>query len=645
MSEELIDINIEEKYQDKSEIEHILDRAGTWIGSMINELKPYPIYYPTKNKIILTDNVPYNAGLFKLIEEIFVNSIDEFRRSKMSNKDSLFPIKEININISDTGYVEIFDDGGIPVKKHRKRDIWLPTMIFGHLRTSSNYRDGVIDSEVVGTNGLGAKITNIYSTEFKVETADGKNKYLGVWKNNMREHDIEIIEPCKDHYTKISFQIDLDRFDLEKIEIGTIRIFQRRAIDAAAANNGLIINFESNIKNKNDEYILNSSWKFNEFEEYVNLFLDTNETTSKNELIIAKGKGFNLYMLTGSGLEDMAFVNGALCNRGTHINFIQKQITNKILALCKKNDMDLITEKDIISRFSIFLNCTISNPRYDSQAKDCLATKIYGDTLKLSETFLNSLKESPLWQYILDFYENKYRAQQKKELRNLNKTIKSKKVKKYTKPGVIDKSRNELFVFEGDSAGNGFEKGRNFYQASFFLRGKIKNTLGLEPATIMKNEELMNLISICQLQFGEPQQNIKNFPFSKFIIASDADSDGDHICGLILTFMAIHFPELFKAKKIYRAMSPLIIAIKGKERKNFWKIQDYEKEIHNLKGYKIKYNKGLGSLDDIGYKEMLQNQNLIEFSLNSDDIESIKIWFDESTEERKKLILEENEND
>ena len=109
--------------------------------------------------------------------------------------------------------------------------------------------------------------------------------------------------------------------------------------------------------------------------------------------------------------------------------------------------------------------------------------------------------------------------------------------------------------------------------------------------------------------------------------------------------MAIHFPELFKAKKIYRAMSPLIIAIKGKERKNFWKIQDYEKEMHNLKGYKIKYNKGLGSLDDIGYKEMLQNQNLIEFSLNSDDIESIKIWFDESTEERKKLILEENEND
>jgi Type IIA topoisomerase (DNA gyrase/topo II, topoisomerase IV), B subunit len=642
MSEEII--NIEEKYQVKSEIEHVLSRPGMWVGSMINELKSYPIYFPSKNKIQISENVPYNAGLFKLIEEIFTNSIDEHRRSNMSVKDSLFSVTEINIKIDDTGLIEISDNGGIPVKKHKKLGMYVPFMIFGHLRTSSNYRD-TIESEVVGTNGLGAKLTNIFSKEFTVETADGKNKYMCTWRNNMQEHDKEIIEPCNEHYTKILFQIDLDRFDIEKIEVGTIRIFQRRCIDAAAANAGLIINFESNIQNNAGIHVLNSSWKFNDFEEYVDLFLDSGTNTSKDDIIKIKGKGFNLYMLIGAGLDDFGFVNGVLCNRGTHIQRIQKQICSKILDLCKKNDMDLITEKDIIARFTIFLNCSISNPKYDSQAKDCLATKIHGDTLKLTESFLSSLKETQLWQNILDFYENKYRAQQKKELRNLNKSIKANKVKKYLKAGITDKNKNELWVFEGDSASTGFEKGRTYYQSAFLLKGKIRNTLGLQAQIIMENEELMNLMTICQLQFGEPQQNLKNFPFNQLIFSTDQDFDGDHISGLLIVFFATHFPELFKVGKIFRSLSPIIIASKGDKRKYYYSISEYERDVENLKNWTIDYNKGLGGLTNSEYKEMLQNKRLIQFTLDENDMESITIWFDKSTEQRKALILENTEID
>lgn len=59
---------------------------------------------------------------------------------------------------------------GIPVVMHKDENMFVPTMIFGHLLTSSNYNDE--DKKVTGgRNGYGAKLCNIFSTKFTVETA------------------------------------------------------------------------------------------------------------------------------------------------------------------------------------------------------------------------------------------------------------------------------------------------------------------------------------------------------------------------------------------------------------------------------------------------------------------------------------------
>lgn len=622
---------MEQKYQIKSEIDHILSRSGMYVGSTTSNVVSYPLYLPSKNKIQLMTNIGKNDGLLKLIDEIISNSIDEYRR-----RDSLFKISEINIKVENSGFVSIEDDGGILVEIHKQTGKLIPELIFGTLRSSSNY-DDTQEREVVGTNGLGSKLTNIFSKKFIVETADGKNKVKVEWENNMREVTTSQITKTAEHYTKISFQLDIDRFEMEEIGLHTIRILQRRCIDAAAANPGLKINFSSDIA----EGKLNSVWFFNNFKEYISMYLDEKQIPL---LIEFKNKKDDIVILPENLGFNVSFVNGVLCSEGTHIKKLEKQLTEAILNYCVKNDMELITEKDILQRISIFVNTTIINPTYNSQSKEVLTNKIDKFILNFTQEFLNSLKDSEIIRCLKDFYEIKYAEVKKKELRQLNKTLTNTKSKKLISCASKDTSTNELWLFEGNSASNGFMKHRSLFQSAYLLRGKIVNTFNLNRNQIIENIELREVIAALGILFGEGPKNLKNLKFNKIVFATDMDHDGSHIAGLLVAFFGKHFPELFKAGKIYRALSPIVIASKkGQEKQYFYTLESYEAVANNLKGWEIIYTKGLGGLDDVDYRQMLRNQKLIQFQMTGiDDLESISVWFDKATDMRKQLIMSDN---
>ena len=645
MSENKTINTLENKYQTKSEIEHVLDRSGMWLGSTVTDIIEYPLFIPSKNKIQLLPNIGYNSGLLKLIDEVLSNSVDEFRRV-----DSLFRISKISIEINSDGSVTITDNGGIPVQLHKQTGLLIPELIFGHLRTSSNY-DDTQDRDVVGTNGLGSKISNIFSKNFSIETCDGHKKVKIDWSNNMRNVNKDLekypkygfnVTETKEHYTKISYKLDLERFEIDEFSLQFLRIVQKRCIDASASNPGLNIEFISNIA----EGKLNSEWCFNSFTEYINLYLD--EKQNQNKLVFNNKKD-NIIIVPENIGFNFGFVNGAVCSEGSHIKKIQNQITDVILDYCKKNDMELITEKDILQRISIFVNCHISNPKYDSQAKKTLTNKIDKFTLLFSPDFIKAILNSEIIENIKIFYETKYAEEKKKELRKLNSTIKTTKIKKLIQPISKDASRNELWLFEGTSASNGFRKARNFFQSAYLLRGKILNTFNLERSQILENIELREVLACSNLLFNESTKNLKSCNFDKFVFATDMDHDGNHIAGLLVAFFAKNFPELFKAGKIYRALSPIIVCTpltnKKLEKKYYYSVESFKNDEHNLKGYEINYTKGLGGLDDEDYKEMLRNQKLIKFTLDSiKDIECIAIWFDKNTEFRKQIIMDDTKS-
>jgi DNA topoisomerase-2 len=158
----------------------------------------------------------------------------------------------------------------------------------------------------------------------------------------------------------------------------------------------------------------------------------------------------------------------------------------------------------------------------------------------------------------------------------------------------------------------------------------------------MANAEINQIVQIIGLKFNEYNKK-ENLKFDKIIITTDADYDGAHISSLLLVMFNTYFPELFEQHMVYRCLSPIIIATKGKERKKFYTMKEYEAEKNNLNGYSFKYFKGLGgqSLED--YKYMLgPNKKLELFQKDTNADLSIHKWFGKKTaKDRKDAVKDE----
>ncbi len=184
-----VEEKLAETYQQKTDIEHILDAPDTYIGPVDSDNIKYWTLDEDNN--IIYQNYDFIGGLYKLFDEGIVNCRDHVVRlqQKKKNKEkNIVPVTEISITVDRaTGVITMYNDGnGIDVAKHPENDLWIPEMIFGHLRTSTNYNKD--EKKIVGgKNGFGFKLVLIYSKWGKIETIDhirGK-KYKQTFKDNL----------------------------------------------------------------------------------------------------------------------------------------------------------------------------------------------------------------------------------------------------------------------------------------------------------------------------------------------------------------------------------------------------------------------------------------------------------------------------
>ena len=178
--------------------------------------------------------ITYTPGLYKIFDEILVNAADNKERDK--KMDTI----RIDIN-AEKNEIKVYNNGkGIPIVMHKDENMFVPTMIFGHLLTSSNFND---EEEKVtgGRNGYGAKLCNVFSTKFVVETAckEYKKEFKQAWADNMsKAGEPKIKEFSGEDYTRITFQPDLKKFNMERLDADTIALLSRRAYDIAASKQG-----------------------------------------------------------------------------------------------------------------------------------------------------------------------------------------------------------------------------------------------------------------------------------------------------------------------------------------------------------------------------------------------------------------------
>lgn len=173
--------------------------------------------------------ISFVPGLYKIFDEILVNAADNKQRDKHMS------CIRIDINV-ETNTISIWNNGkGIPVVMHKTEKMFVPTMIFGHLLTSSNYND---EEEKVtgGRNGYGAKLCNIFSTKFIVETASREYKkvFKQTWGSNMsKASEPKLLDFRAEDFTKITFSPDLEKFKMEILDADIVALMSRRAYDVS----------------------------------------------------------------------------------------------------------------------------------------------------------------------------------------------------------------------------------------------------------------------------------------------------------------------------------------------------------------------------------------------------------------------------
>ena len=225
------------QYQQKTDKQHILDNPDTYIGSVENVDASLWVYNEETNKIMLRD-IEYIPGLYKLFDEGIVNCRDHVVRMIQSNDLHKKFVTYIETQIDNDGTITMTNDGnGIDIAKHPEYGIWIPEMVFGHLRTSTNYNKN--EKRIVGgKNGFGFKLVLIWSTYGRIETVDHKRglKYVQEFHNNL-----DILDPPKitkittsKPYTKVTFRPDYARLGIQGLTSDMVSFLRKRVYDIAA---------------------------------------------------------------------------------------------------------------------------------------------------------------------------------------------------------------------------------------------------------------------------------------------------------------------------------------------------------------------------------------------------------------------------
>lgn len=624
--------SIEEKYKSLTDIEHVLLRPGMYIGSVVTEKADKYILNKDTNKFELK-SVDYNAGFIKLFDEIISNSVDESKR-----EDTKLNTIKVIVSKLDNSIV-VWDNGGIPVEMHKKEKKYVPELCFGRLRSGSNFNDDE-SREGVGTNGLGSVASNIFSTEFTIETADGKNKFKQSYSKNMSKQTKPIISNSFQHFTRITYIPDFKRFGMTEIDDDSFSLIESRVYEVAGTNPNLNVYL-------NDKLI-----KIKSFRDYCMMFLDNEgdlmfDETDDHKWSIGVAPSQN-------GFQNISFVNSVnTFMGGSHVEFILNQFIPEIREKVNKKYKTDILPGQIKNQICLFVNATVSNPKFSSQTKERMISEpsSFINPIKLTDKFITQICKSEIVNLITDWLEQKKNADEKKAEREANKAIAKVKVEKLVDckfAGGLKKNLTSLSVTEGDSAASGFRKFRNAStQALFPIRGKILNVRDSSKDKVRANNEIQGIMAAMGLKFGISPFEYRNGKLFKdnlriheVHILSDADTDGGDIAGLLINIFAYYWPELIKEHRIARIDTPILIARSGRKEIKFYYKDEFDEwcKENDATKWDIEYYKGLSALEDKDYKELIQNPNIYYYELDDCSLDELEIWFGKDADKRKEKL-------
>lgn len=637
---------------------HFLTRPQVWIGSEVPEEQNTWIFDGKKMKNIKLNFAP-------ALERLYLEGISNaFNNAELGYRQGINPgivkvwMDDESIIIKNYGLPIILDK----TKAVKGKKILRPEAIFGHLFTSTNFNEATTARTGVGMNGIGAKAINIMSSYFCVTIVDTttKQKYKGIWQNNMREYQEEIKSTSAlRNSTTLEYRVEFNRFGATKYTPELKGLFLRHLIDYSFT---LKVPVEFN----DEKYF------FPDLREFVELYFpDTvkgiyfqrwDPERSPGELWNTKRVKFNpkkhtpiyeLAIIDYPGVV-LSYCNGMLThNNGIHVNCCFKEFTAQVRKMVPP-ELDLSRLKKNIS---IILSCRVENPKYNSQEKKVLVSpEIYP---QISGDIYNKIKKWDLFErlknQITELAIKKFNSETKKNKGKrliLNKGEDANKAGK--KPEICS-----LYLCEGDSATSYPKKmialkgGKDFY-GYYPLKGVPMNVCNFSTDKFLENKEFRDIMNIMGLKLNvdyKKKENLKELRYHKLIICADADVDGFHITSLLINMFNKYFPSLIELGIVYYfRIYPIKIfktlkkngKIERIEVARFSTKREYEDRAHEFTDsvYYVKYYKGLASSSDASIIQDLKNVPIVRFIPDHDCEEKLRLAFDDKKADCRKEWIE-----
>lgn len=611
-------------YSKMSEIEHILKRPDMYMGENTLKKKNMILYNPDTN-IVYTDEVEYSTGLLKIFDEILMNAVDNIQRN--------VNLENLSVYITDDTIIIKNDGKSIPIELFEGTDTYIPEVIFTQPRTGSNFDDNK-KRTVGGKNGIGCKLTTIFSSSFEIDIINNKQRYI----QTITENDTKISPPKitktqeKDSVT-ITFTPDFKRFNVEEITEDMRRVMFKRLHDMSYLPISIKLN---------DKQVPYKQWEeFTESYKFSPKLYHYRYTDPDNKSLMWK---------VSFGLSDkfrqISFVNYiSTYSGGEHVNHILDQITTQVMK--EIGNKYPITTSNVKSKICLFVSAIIVNPDFNSQAKEKLSTRAsnFGSECKIPPKLIKQfISESSIISLLTESYTKKENTKLKKtNITSIQKLVEA------NYAGTRHGKDCTLFLCEGLSAKTMVDSGicilGHDYYGCYPLRGKLLNSRNASDLKYLDNRELKDLKVILGLQDGKVYTNASELRYGKVVCVKDADSDGADIMGLIINFFDTKFPSLLKIPGFFSEfISPMIqVLFRNGTKVPFYNEVEYRKYMltsEAMKSIGVKFIKGLATNEDSDIKNYFKNykdncinilfegeyQEHLDKAFNKDRANDRKVW-------------------
>jgi DNA gyrase subunit B len=571
-----------------------------------------------------------SAGLHHLVWEIVDNAVDEAMNGHAS---------EIVVTLHKDGKsVTVSDNGrGVPIDKHPTHKKSALEIIFSTLHAGGKF-EGANYKTAGGLHGVGASVVNALSTRLIATVKREGAEWQMEFKRGTATGPLKKLGPARGSGTRVHFEPDPTIFP--KIDFNAETIRERLEI-ASYLHRGVKILFTHEADGKTETFHHEQG-----LADYLTKIVAERKATPVHVQAFYFDKDGNDLRLevalqwTESTDEHVrSYANGIpTASGGTHENGFRGAVGKAL-----RNYIDThklwprglaLSAEDIREGMVGVLSVFIGDPQFQGQTKERLnnpelQSLVDGALRPSLEQWLNSnpsLSEQIVARLVLAA-----RAREASRAASAAVVRKTATSGRLTLPGKLSDCSSsggdtELFLVEGDSAGGSAKQGRDrTLQAILPLRGKVLNTEALALGKVLDNRELADLVTALGCGIGK-NFDMSKLRYAKVVLLADADSDGNHITTLLLTFFYRHLPELVKAGRVYVAVPPLYRIDIGKE--VFWAADDSDRErILGQKKANAKVEitrfKGLGEMNP---------QTLWETTLNPETRRLLKVGIEDGLE-------------